>query len=110
MTGALFISLAIASTGFSLMRLSLGNGARDLIGIRLRGSVRARRYTAVFLLGVSAMMWGLGAATVPIGLVTWLFCVSALAALPLILLWPFNHRLAIILPPVAFAIMGLLFR
>lgn len=56
------------------------------------------------------MMWGLGAATVPIGLVTWLFCVSALAAFPLILLWPFNHRLAIILPPVAFAIMSLLFR
>ncbi|AMK20103.1 MULTISPECIES: DUF3325 family protein [Sphingobium] len=109
MTSALFISLAIASSAFSLMRLSLGNGTRDTIGIKLPGSVRSRRWTAVCLLTLSAMMWSLGAAAIPIGLVTWLFSVSALAALPLILLWPYRPRSAIIMPPIAFAIAGLLF-
>jgi len=109
MSGTPFFSLAIASAGFSVLRLSLGHAALYLSNTRIAETRSLLRWISVFLFLLSAMAWIMNADTIAIGLTTWLFCILAIAASPLILLWPYGARRAIIMPALAFAIGGLVF-
>lgn len=101
----LLLSFALASSGYSAIRLSM-KGTPNFKGAILKiTSAALSRWLGAALVFVSAIPVVNGAFSALIGWACWFFCVLPIAGLPLILLWSFNQKAALLAPPFAF-IMG----
>lgn len=99
MMAALLLSNALAALGYSAIRLSMKGAPRFKASVS-RETVF--RWLGAALILVSAMPAVNGAFAALVGWACWFFCVLPIAGLPLILLWPFNQKAALLAPPFAF--------
>lgn len=104
MIGALFMSLAVGCVGFSALRLSMSNASRATFGPRIRIRTAVTGWGGALLLILSALPWTFMSSSPLIGVITWLFCILPLAALPLIIIWPFRPRAALAVPALIFLV------
>lgn len=99
MSAAVFLSLMLASLGFSALRLSTARDRATRAGVL--------RWTGAALIFLSCAPVAATQMSIAIGIVCWLFCILPLSALPGIALWPFSSRAALGLPPAMFALLAL---
>lgn len=102
-SGALFLTLAIAAGGFAALRLSVEDSWKMAFGGQHDALKLPLRLIAIVLLGLSAFVWVTHATSSVVGWMSWLFCVLPLAPLPLITIWPYRPRAAVMVPPLVLA-------
>jgi len=102
----LYLSFALASLGFSALRLSTVSGRRDMAFIAAALPPWISRCIAAILLAGSLV----AIVAAPIGdiieILCWFFCVMPLAALPAIFIWPYRPRLALLAIPSVAVLMA----
>jgi hypothetical protein len=102
----LFLSLALVAAGFSLLRLSLRGAWQEVFAGSTGDARLPARLGAIALLVLSPVPWLAVAAGAVVGWMAWLFCILPLGGLPLIAMWPFERRMALVAPPLLLAIFA----